>query len=144
VGSAVGLPFIDKTKVSCVAFSSTGSALIHAAAFDERIKRIAVVDGLASYRQIVMNRAYQFDSSEMIGGVLTAYDLPDLVGVLAPRETLLLNPRGHDGKILTDDQSESTYRFSKKCYEDRSAASSLVIRSTKEEAEQILSDWLLE
>lgn len=64
--------------------------LLHAAAFDPVIARVALVEPYASYRAIVMNRFY---TPAFIPGAvpaaLAAYDLPDLAASLAPRKLMM-------------------------------------------------------
>ncbi|MEF8984777.1 MAG: alpha/beta hydrolase family protein [Bacteroidales bacterium] len=64
--------------------------LLHAAAFDSRITRIALIEPYVSYRSIVMDRFYNpaFVHS-LVPGALQSYDLPDLAASLAPRKLLM-------------------------------------------------------
>jgi hypothetical protein len=66
--------------------------LLHAAAFNPVIERIALVEPLVSYRSIVENRLYCpgfIDNT--VAGSLRHYDLPDLAASLAPRDLLMAN-----------------------------------------------------
>ena len=76
--------------------------LLHAAAFDPDIVRIALIEPCSSYRSIVMNRFYdpRFVHS-IVPGALVAYDLPDLAATLAPRKLLMANVT--DGNNRTSD-----------------------------------------
>ncbi|MBN8860463.1 MAG: acetylxylan esterase [Sphingobacteriales bacterium] len=64
--------------------------LLHAAAFDPIIDRVALIESYASYRSIVMSRFY---TPAFIPGTvpaaLEAYDLPDLAASLAPRKLMM-------------------------------------------------------
>jgi hypothetical protein len=64
--------------------------LLHAAAFDQNISRIALIDSYSSYQSVTMNRFYspKFVHS-LVPGALKAYDLPDLAASLAPRRLLI-------------------------------------------------------
>jgi cephalosporin-C deacetylase-like acetyl esterase len=66
--------------------------LLHAAAFDQSITRIALIDPYSSYQSIAMNRFYspKFVYS-LVPGALKAYDLPDLSASLAPRKLMMVN-----------------------------------------------------
>jgi len=88
-------------EVYGVARKEMAPVLLHAAAFDQDIKRIALIEPYSSYQSIVMNRFYnpKFVYS-IVPGALKAYDLPDLAGNLAPRKLLVVN--------VTDGNSEST------------------------------------
>jgi hypothetical protein len=76
--------------------------LLHAAAFNQHIDRIALIEPYSSYRSIVMNRFYdpRFVYS-MVPGALEAYDLPDLAASLAPRKLLMAGVT--DGNSTNDD-----------------------------------------
>lgn len=78
------------TKVYGMARKEMVPILLHAAAFDSSIARIALLEPYSSYRSIVMNRFYDpgFISST-VAVALRAYDLPDLAASLAPRRLLM-------------------------------------------------------
>ena len=96
---------VDKDKVGAVAVGNTCLPLIHAAAFDSSISNITLIGSPISYRSIAMNRFYkiglieregggldhpdEIDFSWGISGVLKDYDLPDLIGCIAPRKVVL-------------------------------------------------------
>jgi hypothetical protein len=75
--------------------------LLHAAAFDQVITRIALVEPLISYQSIVMNRFYdpKFIHNS-IPGCLKAYDLPDLAASLAPRKLMMVDITDNMGEKL--------------------------------------------
>jgi Acetyl xylan esterase (AXE1) len=84
------------------------SVLIHAAAFDPSISRVALISPCTSYRSIVMNRFY--NSSLIPGavpGALKAYDLTDLAATLAPRTLIMAGVT--DGYGKTTDSASVNY-----------------------------------
>ncbi len=111
--SIVGIRAGDVVKLTSLLKQRTGlnevyglshkemaAVLIHAAAFEPSISRIALVSPCSSYRSIVMNRFY---NSSLIPGVvpgaLKAYDLPDLAATLAPRLLTLAGVTDGYGKV---------------------------------------------
>ena len=100
---------VDPLKIGAVAFNEVCLSLIHAAAFDPSISNISLIGSLVSYQSVVMNKFYKIgltkleghdywhpvdvDFSWGIASVLTAYDLPDLIGCIAPRKIILAEPR---------------------------------------------------
>lgn len=64
--------------------------LLHAAAFEKAITRVALVEPYSSYRSIVMNRFYHpgFIYST-VSGALKVYDIPDIAASLAPRKLMM-------------------------------------------------------
>lgn len=82
--------------VSC---GITGPALMHAMAFEPSIRSAAYIDSPVSWEAIVKERFYdQAAGSTVVPSALTAYDLSDILGIAAPRDILLLDPAGGDGK----------------------------------------------
>ncbi|GAA4729121.1 alpha/beta hydrolase family protein [Flavisolibacter ginsenosidimutans] len=83
--------------------------LLHAAAFDKDISKIALIQPYSSYRAIVMDRDY---NAEFLHSTVAAsigfYDLPDLAASLAPKSLLIAgvtDARGqasNDGDIIND------------------------------------------
>ncbi|MEP6595515.1 MAG: alpha/beta hydrolase family protein [Ginsengibacter sp.] len=96
---------VDPLKIGAVAYNENCLALIHAAAFDSSINNILLIGSPISYQSIAMNKfykigltkhgegdtdhPYEVDFSWGIASVLTAYDLPDLLGCIAPRKIVL-------------------------------------------------------
>src|SRR5690606_34515804 len=95
-GDAVRLVQVLKEDASInevygLAHSELTTVLLHAAALNTDITRVALVDPLASYRSIVESRFYhpRFIHS-FVPGALQAYDLPDLAASLAPRKLAVI------------------------------------------------------
>jgi cephalosporin-C deacetylase-like acetyl esterase len=92
-------------EVYGVARKEMAPLLLHAAAFNHDITRIALIEPYSSYQSIVMNRFYdpKFVHS-LVPGALTAYDLPDLEASLAPRKLLMAGVKDGNG---SNDDAES-------------------------------------
>src|SRR5699024_8132256 len=74
-----------------LARETMSSAMLYAAAFNSRIKRLCLIRPLSSYRSLVTNRYY--DPRFIYGataGALETYDLPDLAASLVPRKLLIV------------------------------------------------------
>jgi cephalosporin-C deacetylase-like acetyl esterase len=81
----------DLRDLAAVSRGLIGAALLHAAAFDESIKRVALVDPLLSWSSIVLNEYYSpAYVPHAVAGSMGWYDLPDLAAVLAPRKLLMV------------------------------------------------------
>ena len=73
--------------------------LLHAAAFNKDISRIALIEPYLSYRSIVTERFYESAFIQnSVPAALKAYDLPDLAAVIAPAKLLIAGPLGGNGK----------------------------------------------
>jgi cephalosporin-C deacetylase-like acetyl esterase len=96
---------VDSSKIGAIGINEMCLPLLHAAAFNPSINNLVLIGSPISYRTIVMNRfykiglterkgggtwhPYEVDFSWGVAGVLTAYDLPDLIGCIAPRKLVL-------------------------------------------------------
>ena len=79
--------------IIAIARGNLGPVLLHAAALNEKISRIALVDSPASYRMLIENEFYKPEMIHAtVAGALLKYDLPDLAGYLASRDLLMINP----------------------------------------------------
>ena len=82
-----------------VARGAMGPVLLHAAAFEPALARVALLGSYLSYRQLVTSRFYEPDLlAGAVAGALTGYDLPDLAASLAPRPLLFGGVTGPQGK----------------------------------------------
>jgi len=100
---------VDPRNIGAIAYNEMCLPLVHAAAFDTSINNIALIGSLISYQSIAMNKFHKIgitkrpnsdywhpvevDFSWGIASVLTAYDLPDLIGSIAPRRVVLADLR---------------------------------------------------
>jgi hypothetical protein len=133
--------------------------LIHAAAFEPAINNIALIGSLISYRDVAMNRMYRvglninklgdnwhpyevnFDWG--IGGVLTAYDLPDLIGCLAPRRVAMLGIRDYKLEQASGDLINEDMEFPKAAYAVKNSSDNLRISQSNEDISATLK-WCFE
>ena len=100
---------VDPLKIGAIAYNEMCLPLVHAAAFETSINNITLIGSLISFQSIVMNKFHKIgitkrpnsdywhpvevDFSWGIASVLTAYDLPDLIGSIAPRRVVLADLR---------------------------------------------------
>ncbi|MEO6188923.1 MAG: alpha/beta hydrolase family protein [Ginsengibacter sp.] len=94
----------DIQEIYGLAHNEMSAVLLHAAAFDPDIKRVALIEPYASYRSILMTRLYNpaFVFST-VPGSMQAYDLPDLAATIAPRKLLMFGVT--DGAGNKDDEN---------------------------------------
>lgn len=120
---------IERGRVVGIAREGAGIALLHAASVDSRIGRIALIDQLVSFRQVVTNRFYDLPSVNLIANVLTAYDLPDLEASLAPRPLLMISPRDHLGNRLDGESLGQELGVVREAYRMKNASQQLLIQN---------------
>lgn len=104
----------DIKEIYGLAKKEMSPVLLHAAAFDKDIRKVALIGPYSSYRSIVMNRNYDphFIQSTVAGSI-GIYDLPDLAVSLAPRKLLIAgttNGAGSSGKASDIDQDLSVIK----------------------------------
>ena len=81
---------IETDEVFGVARKQMAPFLLHAAAFEPSISRIALVEPYSSYREIVNKRFYDPGYHiSTVAGAIGVYDLSDLAASLAPRKLLM-------------------------------------------------------
>ncbi len=90
-----------KSEILGIAKQEMGPVLLHAAAFDKSIKRVAMEESFISYRDIAGQEYYKTSHVfSLVPGALLGYDLPDLMASLAPRKLLLLNTTNGNGERI--------------------------------------------
>ena len=120
--------------------------LLHAAAFEPAISKIAVIEPYSSYRSIVMNRFYDPGLiPSTVPGALEAYDLPDLAATLAPRKLLIAGAtEGVDNNTTTDSANiDDDLSVIKIAYQKRNAGEQLeIIEEPSEKFNDLYEEWI--
>lgn len=127
-----------------VARQEMGPVLLHAAAFEPTISRVALIEPYTSYRSIVMNRFYApHFIYGTVAGSLGAYDLPDLGASLAPRKLMITGATdGSDNPVDYEFLSEE-FTVIEAVYQDRSATEQLTIsRESGDRLYNLFNDWI--
>jgi cephalosporin-C deacetylase-like acetyl esterase len=138
---------IDSDNISAVARSEMCSVLLHAAAFEDSIKRIALVELPISYSSIVMNEYYDPRLiPATVAGALTAYDLPDIAACLAPRELSMINVTDHNKERASAELIEHELSIVRSAYSANKAERNLYIGNWEAEQgmDEIFSAWVKE
>lgn len=99
--------------------------LLHAAAFENAIAHVALIEPYASYRSLVMTRDYnpEFIQSAVPASV-GVYDLPDLAASLAPGKLLIVGVtdatgKNRDTEIVEGDMAVIEHAYQKRHASDR-------------------------
>jgi hypothetical protein len=100
---------------------------------------LAVVDSPVSYRSIVLNRFYEVPFSSFVAGVLTAYDLPDLIGCMAPRRVALINLQNQMNQPASEKLIAEELGFPRSVYAYREFPGNLKV-SSNQKLETVV-DW---
>jgi cephalosporin-C deacetylase-like acetyl esterase len=121
-----------------------GLVALHAAALDPRVTTVAVYDLPVSYRAIVDADWYRLPPSAFLPGVLLHYDLPDLIGALAPRPVLVGNPTNAVGTPLPKEAARSAHDTALRMHELLGEGPGLTIRAGLDRSElvSLVADWI--
>jgi hypothetical protein len=98
---------------SAVGFGKGAAAidLLHGAAIDSRFSALALEDMLVSYRSVAETPIHRQIFDSVVPGVLTKYDLPDLVAAQAPKPVWILNAKSPAGTVLMRKDAVAVYEF---------------------------------
>lgn len=85
-------PEVDPSRLYGVGREAGGVPLLHAAAFDARLRRIVLERSLLSYQSVVDSRLHRGIFEQVVPGALKLYDLPDLVRLMGTRKVAVIDP----------------------------------------------------
>ena len=147
---------VDSLKIGAIGINEMCLPLIHAAAFDPSINNVVLIGSPISYRSIVMNRfyknglsihegggfwhPYEVDFSWGVAGVLTAYDLPDLIGCVAPRSVVLAGLKDQMLEPASAELIDQELKFPHSAYSFKKAAENMKVVSSFESLGSLV-DW---
>ncbi|SMO79022.1 Cephalosporin-C deacetylase [Fodinibius sediminis] len=127
-----------------VARQEVAPVLLHAAAFESVIERVALIEPYASYEGITQTEFYNpvFHSST-VAGSLPAYDLPDLAATLAPRKLLMAGMTDAAGGSLSKQHLDEGMAVVRAAYDKQKALGRLTITGHPEtDLQGLLEDWI--
>ena len=139
------LPNILKDHIQAVAYGEECPALLHAAAYEPTLSGVALIKSPVSYFNITQTRLYRYSQTFNWGvaGALTAYDLPDLAGCIAPRKLAFIGLLDGKKEPATNELISDQMSFPVSVYKKTKPANLKIISVSDEEISQTLTDWLL-
>lgn len=135
----------DINEIYAVSRKEMAPVVMYAAAFDNSISRIALIEPYSSYLSIVRNRFY---CSSFIPGVvpgaLKAYDLPDIEASLAPRKLLMAGVTDGYGKTSDTASINKDLDIVRNVYKKKNADENLMILSLPQydNPDALYMDWI--
>lgn len=102
-------PDVDASQLSAIGRGAAAVAMLHAAAFDPRIRKLVVDEMLVSYDAIVTHRIHRQMFEQIVPSALKFYDLPDLADSLAPRPLWIINAVNPLGQVLPAPEVRARY-----------------------------------
>lgn len=133
---------VDTAHIGAAAMKELCIPLMHAAAFDEAISSVLLMHPQLSYNDIAANRNYkinddttanmhgdpdELDFSWGVAGALTAYDLADLLALIAPRNLIIAAPRDHFFEIFNNNTAKEKLKFVFSTYSSKNAADRMLL-----------------
>ncbi len=147
---------VDPRRIGAIGLKEMCIPLLHAAAFDLSINNVTLVGSPISFRSIVMNRIYnigltptgygavghpyEVDFSWGVASVLTAYDLPDLIGCIAPRKVGIDDLKDHTLESASADLIRQELRYPRSAYSYEGGSDNLKIISSAESSADLI-EW---
>jgi cephalosporin-C deacetylase-like acetyl esterase len=143
VDRIAGREEVREDRIAMLGCGGGGLVALHAAALDERIRAVAAYETLASYRHITRAGDYTVPASSFLPGVLLRYDVPSLIGALAPRPTAILSPVDAMGEAVGNEDAEATFAIADGMFTQLDGSGSLDVkpRATRSEAIVALVSW---
>jgi hypothetical protein len=138
-----GRPDVDRNRISALARGTTGPALLHAALRDQNARAFAFIDAPLSWKSLFDNPLYNLaQGATVVPGALQYYDLPDLMGLIAPRKMLLVNPLDGGGQPAGNVLCRKTGEIVAPYYADGKTLFSIMNSVDSESLADILAGWL--
>jgi dienelactone hydrolase len=138
---------IDSLQIGAIAYDEMCIPMLHAVAFDASINRVVLNKPLISYSSVALSKDYKIGIkvppgrdedtpkdiyfSWGIAGVLTAYDLPDLIACIAPRKIIFINIRQQLLNEASTALIEAEFAFPFSVYASRNAVQNINIFSNQ-------------
>jgi hypothetical protein len=135
----------ETSEIYAIAKGELSPVLLHAAAFDTTIKKVALIQPCSSYRSLVTNLHYSAAYiHSAVPAALTAYDLPDLAASLAPKKLLITDVRDGAGNKTDSAIINKDLSIIKEAYHHKNANESLEIYTgdTSKKREDLYKVWI--
>jgi dipeptidyl aminopeptidase/acylaminoacyl peptidase len=133
------------TEILGLARKEMSPVLLHAAAFNQAISRIALIEPYSSYRSLVTSQFYYSPFVlDIVPGALTAYDLPDLAATLAPRRLMMAGTTDANNKKTDQESIDKDLAIIKTAYQVKNASGQLNIVATEstEKPYNLFMEWI--
>jgi hypothetical protein len=121
---------VDPNRIRAVGKGQGAIVLVHAAVGDDRIKGLVLQNMLISYQSVVTHRVHRRLCESVVPDVLEYYDLPDLVGALAPRPVWIINSVDPLDHLVSGKEQSAAYAGSLEAYRVMGAVQALQLKQT--------------
>jgi cephalosporin-C deacetylase-like acetyl esterase len=134
---------VDQTRIRGLGERGAALAVLLSGVLDDRVQSLLLDRPLATYQSVVESEAYSVDLSWFLYSVLNHFDIPDLIGSLAPRRSWILNAANSSGETLPESQVLAQYTRAIEMFMKSDASRQLrFIVCPEDETTRTYSDWL--
>jgi cephalosporin-C deacetylase-like acetyl esterase len=134
---------VDQTRIRGIGGGGAALAVLLSGVLDDRLHATLFDAPIATYRSIIESKAYSLDFSWFLFDVLKHFDIPDLVGLLAPRPCWILNPTNSQGEVLAELDVSSLYNDPVKIFKQSNASGQIrFMIYPEQERPKVLQAWL--
>jgi cephalosporin-C deacetylase-like acetyl esterase len=134
---------VDQGRIRGFGEKGAALAVLLAGVLDDRVVSLLLDRPIATYQSVVESEAYSLDLSWFLYGVLKHFDIPDLIGSLAPRPCWIVNATDSDGETLAESEVLARHTRAIEVFTQSDARRQIrfIVRPEDEKA-KIYSDWL--
>lgn len=135
---------VDARHVAIIGRAWAGVVALFTAALEPQVAEVAMDEVPVSFADIAQAELYQQPASLMLPGVLRDFDLVDVMGSLAPRPLLILNPQDALTRRLEEAPATHALRPVHDAYREKGATSAFEVRTApfESEVEEGIEKWL--
>ena len=136
-------PDVARNRIHGLGDRGAAIALLMAGVLDAGLRSLMLDSSITTYRSLVESEAYSLQLPWFLYGILRHFDLPDLVGTLAPRPCWLLNSTDASGKALPESNLADIFSHSMEAYKSSGATEGLRLSVCSDYLKQkMLDKWL--
>jgi cephalosporin-C deacetylase-like acetyl esterase len=134
---------VDQNRIHGLGERSAALVVLLSGVLDDRLHSILLDSPLATYQSVIESEAYSLELSWFLYGILKHFDIPNLVGCLAPRPCWILNAADSQHKTLAESEVFSLYKDSLEMFKMSNAGGQIQFLVYPErEREKAYSSWL--
>ncbi len=134
----------DEDEWTLVGVGAGGLLGAYAAVLEPRIRRVAAIGAMVSYRSLIEDTRCRQPFSTFLPGVIGAYEIRDLLAAIAPRDCLMVNPEDAQRRPASEADAEREFDWSRSVYRVHNAEERFALRCGVPGAEtgSTLAEWL--
>ena len=134
---------VDRSRIHGLGERGAAIAVLLSAVMDSRLHSVLLDHPIATYGSIVESKAYSLELSWFLFDVLKHFDLPDLVGMLAPRQSWILNAANAQGEPLAESDVMSLYKAPVETFQRLGARDKIrFVVSPEDDRARVFHSWL--